>query len=131
METVGNTRNQVLELEQQALARWCNGDPKGFLEISAPDVVYFDPFLARRIDSKDALAEYYEPLCGKVYADSFELLNPEVQDCGNVAVLTFNFVSRGNNGRELRWNATEVYRRDEPGWRIIQTHWSFTNHGRQ
>ena len=25
-----------------------------------------------------------------------------------------------------RWNCTEVYRRDPEGWRIVQTHWSFT-----
>jgi len=25
-----------------------------------------------------------------------------------------------------RWNATEVYRQANGGWRIIHTHWSFT-----
>jgi hypothetical protein len=32
----------ILTMERQALTRWCNGDPSGFLEISAKDVVYFD-----------------------------------------------------------------------------------------
>jgi hypothetical protein len=41
-------------------------------------------------------------------------------------VLTFNFTSRGATGGEQRWNCTEVYRDDEEGWRIIQTHWSLT-----
>jgi hypothetical protein len=50
--------------------RWCKGDPDGFLEISAPNVVYFDPFLERRIDGLDALTRYYDALrwnCTEVY----------------------------------------------------------------
>jgi len=39
-------------------------------------------------------------------------------------------VSYGGNENESRWNCTEVYRRDPVGWRIVQTHWSFTNAGR-
>lgn len=34
----------IIGLEKAALTRWGKGDPDGFLEISAPDVVYFDPF---------------------------------------------------------------------------------------
>jgi ketosteroid isomerase-like protein len=118
---------QIIGLEKEALRRWCNGDPSGFLEISAPDVVYFDPFLERRLDGLEALRSYYEGLRGKVRAERFEVLNPVVQSIGGTgAVLTFNFVSSGG-GRESRWNCTEVYRRDGTGWRIVQTHWSFTN----
>jgi ketosteroid isomerase-like protein len=118
---------EILELERAALVRWCNGDPSGCLEISAPDVVYFDPFIERRIDGLKSLSVYYEGLRGKISAERFEILNPVVQHTGDVAVLTFNFVSYGANQFELRWNCTEVYRRDASGWRIIQTHWSLTN----
>lgn len=38
----------IIDLERGALDRWGRGDPSGFLEISAPDVVYFDPFLKER-----------------------------------------------------------------------------------
>ena len=40
----------IIALESAALERWGNGDPLGFLEICAPDVVYFDPNLESRID---------------------------------------------------------------------------------
>ena len=118
---------EILGLESQALRRWCNGDPSGFLEISAPDVVYFDPFLESRLDGLEALRSYYEGLRGKIRAERFELLNPLVQRLGDGgAVLTFNFVSYGSDGSEAHWNSTEVYRKDRAGWRIAQTHWSFT-----
>jgi len=118
---------EVVDLERAALTRWLDGDPSGFLEISDEDVVYFDPFVARRIDGLSALRDYYEPLRGKIYAERFEILNPLVQHAGDLAVLTFNFVSYGGNEDALRWNCTEAYRRRTAGWRIIQTHWSFTH----
>jgi len=124
---VGQTDiDEIIPLEKRALERWCRGDPSGFLEISASDVVYFDPFLDRRLDGLSALTAYYEGLRGKISASRFEVLRPRVQLVGGAAVLTFNFVSYGGSEDVHRWNCTEVYRRDPEGWRIVQTHWSFT-----
>jgi ketosteroid isomerase-like protein len=124
--TATTIEDEIVELESAALRRWCDGDPSGFLEISAPDVVYFDPMLDRRLDGLDALTEYYEPIRGKVYTKRFEMINPLVQVVGDAAVLTFNFVSVDAKEAESRWNCTEVYRRTPKGWQIIQTHWSPT-----
>jgi ketosteroid isomerase-like protein len=116
----------IVAMECAALDRWGNGDPSGFLEICAPDVVYFDPNLERRIDGREALSDYYEGIRGKVSFERFELLNPLVQRVGDAAVITFNFVSYGKAEDEYKWNCTEVYRRSSEGWEIIQTHWSYT-----
>ena len=118
---------EIIALERAALDRWGRGDPSGFLEISAPDVVYFDPFLDMRIDGLEALTIYYEAIRGKISIDRYELLNPKVHAVGKMAVLTFNYVSYGGNENKVRWNCTEAYRKDPAGWRIIQTHWSFTH----
>ena len=120
----------VIALERAALDRWCCGDPSGFLEISASDVVYFDPFVPRRIDGIEALSALYEPLRGQIFAPSHEIIDPLVQEIGDCAVLTFRFVScGGNEGAEMRWNCSEVYRKQDEGYRIVQTHWSFTAPG--
>lgn len=116
---------EIIALERAALDRWGKGDPSGFLEICAPDVVYFDNTLERRLDGLDALTAHYEPLRGLILMDGYELLNPLVQVCCEAAVLTFNFV--GHAGDETsHWNCTEVYRLTEGRWQIIQTHWSPT-----
>jgi ketosteroid isomerase-like protein len=120
---------RIIGLEEAALRRWCDGDPSGFLEICADDVVYFDPFLDRRLDGLPALTEYYESLRGKVSAERFELINPKVQFVGDAAVLTSNFASYGGGGSS-RWNCTEVYRRSGGSWKLIQSHWSLTHPGR-
>ncbi|MHC4137398.1 MAG: YybH family protein [Planctomycetota bacterium] len=120
---------EIIALERAGLARWGRGDPSGFLEICAPEVTYFDPHLDRRIDGLDRLRQYYESLAGKISIDRYELLNPRVQVHGDVAVLTFNYVSYGRPDSTLpdaRWNCTEVYRLIEGTWKIAHTHWSVT-----
>jgi hypothetical protein len=118
--------HDVIEMECAALVRWGMGDPDGFLEICAPDIVYFDPGLQRRIDGLEALTDYYEGIRGKVHFDRFELINPLIQEVGDAIVLTFNYASYGAEGPPSRWNCTEVYRRTRDKWEIIQTHWSYT-----
>ena len=117
----------IIALESAALERWGNGDPSGFLEICAPDIVYFDPYLERRIDGIEALTKLYRTIWGKVHFDRFELLNPCVQVGSEMAVLTFNYVSFVGD-KATYWNCTEVYRHDNEQWKIIQTHWSYTRH---
>lgn len=118
--------HEVIDLEAAALARWCRGDPSGFLEVVDDEVAYFDPFLPQRIDGKAALTAYYEGLRGKISAESWEIIEPRVIETGDVAVLTFRFHSRGRGGGEAAWNATEVWRRGASGWRIVHTHWAFS-----
>ena len=117
---------EIVALERAALDRWLCGDPSGFLEISDPDVAYFDPFLERRLDGLAALTDYYESLRGKISAARSEMLAPKVQFFADAAVLTFNFVSWGASGDATRWNCTEVYARRGAAWKIVQTHWSFS-----
>ncbi|MDQ3761153.1 MAG: nuclear transport factor 2 family protein [Actinomycetota bacterium] len=105
----------VIAMERAALDQWIKGDPSRFLEISASDVVYFDPWISRRIDGLEELTRYYEGLRGKLDLERYELTNPQVQTIGKAAVLTFNYVSYGKDGEE-RWNCTEVYRNDGDRW---------------
>lgn len=117
----------VISLEEAALQRWCTGDPSGFLEICAPDVVYFDPFLTTRLNGIDELTTYYESIRGQIHAPYHTMVEPHVQEIGNIAVLTFRFnSSSAPDGKQMRWNCTEVYHKQADKWLIIQTHWSFT-----
>lgn len=115
----------ILSLERAALDRWGRGDPDGFLEITAPDVTYFDPFLERRIDGLLALTAWYGPIRGKIKIDRDGIIDPNVQVIGDAAILTYQFVSHGSEGA-MRWNCTEVYRQSAGDWKIVHSHWSFT-----
>lgn len=119
---------EIIALERDALERGARGEVDVFVDLSEPDVVYFDPFIERRIDGRDALREYYHKIFRPPQEEfAIELINPNVQLLGEAAVLTFNFRSTGRStGRTERWNCTEVFRKTARGWRIIQTHWSWT-----
>lgn len=69
------------------------------------------------------MKELYDRYRGMPLFDSYEMLNPKVQVAGDVAVLTYQLTQR-NGSATTCWNATQVYRRKEEGWRIIHTHWS-------
>jgi ketosteroid isomerase-like protein len=116
----------IVGLEKAALERWNHGDPSGYLELSAPDVVYFDPYVGKRIDGLDKLMELYKPVFGLIKVDRYEMIDPLVQVIKKMAVLTFNLHSY--TGEQVsKWNCTEVFRLDPYGkWKIIQTHWSLT-----
>lgn len=116
----------LINLEKAAMEKWAQGNPDGFLSISAPDVVYFDPYTDQRLNGLDQLKAWYEKCRGQIHLDHYEMINTLVQASGNMAVLTFNFKSQIGTTTEL-WNCTEVYRREEDlSWKIIQTHWSLT-----
>lgn len=117
--------DKLISTERHALELWNKGNPSGFLELSAPDVVYFDPFTEQRLDGHAKLTELYESIRGQVKVDRYEMINPLVQAGTDMAVLTFNLISY-EAAQTSRWNCTEVYRRHPDGlWKIIQTHWSF------
>jgi uncharacterized protein (TIGR02246 family) len=117
----------VIAMELAALDR---GDTKGFLEISAPDVVYLDPALDKPLDGLPALTAYYATFPTDVAVHG-EMSNAKVQVLGDVAILSFHYVSHyvWTNGtkKQKAYNATEVYRKTGADWRIVNTHWSLTS----
>ena len=114
----------IVEMERAALERWGRGDPDGFIDLSAAEVSYFDPFTERRLDGLAALRSWYDRIRGKIHIERFEIIEPRVQVAGDIAVLTYRFQSHGSEG-STHWNTSEVYRRSPAGWKIIHTHWAF------
>lgn len=120
-----NISETIIALEKGALEKWNQGDPSGYLDLSADDVTYFDPSIEQRLDGLDNLKKYYEPIKGQINVSKYEMLNPKVTATDDMAVLTFNLHSYKAD-KVFKWNCTEVYRHEPNGqWKIVQTHWSF------
>ena len=127
----GDATQTIIALEKAALERWGKGDPNGYFEILAPHTTYFDPTLAKRVDGVGPLHSHIDPFTGKIHIDRAEMIDPKVEQDGDMAVLTFNLISHGaqvGDGPkgDVRWNSTEVYQRISGQWRIIHSHWSYT-----
>lgn len=113
----------IIAMERAALDQSDRLDAGGFLAISDPGVVYIDPGLEQPIIGLENLRKYYGSFAVGGTPTPGEMLNSQVQVAGETAVLTFNY--RRKDGKEPRWNATEVYHRTRDGWRIVHTHWSY------
>jgi|ERR1041384_6459143 len=119
----------IIALERSALDRWIKGDPQGFLETYGPDISYFAPSEAHRIDGLDAMKQLLIPVTGKVKIDRYEMIDPKVQRRGDVAILSYqivNHITRNGQSVTVGWNSTAVYERAEGRWRIIHSHFSYT-----
>ncbi len=121
---------EVMALEATAMERWRKGDPWGFIEISAPDVTYFDTGTRQRLNGQETLRAEYAQREGKIFYDVMDFVDPRVQVRGDMAVLTYRFLSTwlnsdGSVSHRTPWNCTEVFARLDGQWKIVHTHWSF------
>jgi ketosteroid isomerase-like protein len=121
---------ELMRLETGAMERWRNGDPYGFLEISAPHVSYFDTGTPTRLDGFEQLKAEYDTRIGKIHYDVMELIEPRWHVHGDTVVLHYQFFStilnrNGSVQSRTPWHCTEVFVKIEGKWRIVHTHWSF------
>jgi ketosteroid isomerase-like protein len=123
----------ILSLENQAMERWRNGDPWGFVELSAENITYVDPGLASPITGLEEYKAYMKKIEGKVHYQGSEFIDPKIVTIGDAAVLSYNYRSSeltpdGKVLNQTPWNATEVYFQRDGQWKIVHTHWSFIKH---
>jgi uncharacterized protein (TIGR02246 family) len=123
----------ILSLEKEAMERWRQGDPGGFIELSADEISYIDPGLTKPIVGLEAFRDYLSQFTGKVNYQRSEFIDPQVVEIGDAALLTYNYRSsvvspEGEIASQTPWNATEVYARRGGAWKIVHTHWSYTSH---
>src|SRR5512136_2966304 len=83
----------ILDLETAAMERWRNGDPFGFVELTADEICYVDPGLTKPIMGLDEYRRYMEQIAGKVHYQRSEFIEPNIVQVGQAALLTYNYRS--------------------------------------
>ena len=68
----------IFTLENAAMERWRNGDPFGFVEQSADDIIYVDPGLTQPILGRADYAESMKQVQGKIYYHKSEFIQPRL-----------------------------------------------------
>ncbi|MFQ5967054.1 MAG: YybH family protein [Acidimicrobiia bacterium] len=120
---------KVMALERAVLDRWYESDSVPYSEKFTTDATYFAPGLPQRIDGPD-VQKNLASFTGQIPVQRYEMINPSVDVHGDTAILTFNLVTyeteEGASEVVDRWNATEIYRHTEEGWKTVHAHWSFT-----
>ena len=86
MDTIAK---EIIAIEKAALVRWGHGDPAGFLEITAEDVVYFDPYVASRIDGLEEISRRIINLSGaRLFSTG---LSCSIRPCRYQVIWRFDF----------------------------------------
>ncbi|MEU6230908.1 nuclear transport factor 2 family protein [Streptomyces sp. NPDC047042] len=123
----------VLELEKSFNERWSVGANRGYLDNYAEEISCFDRVLKELIVGRDTVIAHIESLYSNPHIVRNEYRNPvvNVNDSGDFAVLAYNLDTYvlDDNGKERQlraWNATEAYRLIDGEWRILHSHWAFT-----
>ncbi|WP_409021625.1 nuclear transport factor 2 family protein [Dellaglioa sp. P0083] len=125
-----NTNNklneEIIALEKGALDKWFKGDTSGYLNIwSQKQFSYFDGAVKRRVDSYEDIKEsVLANVEGKLFADSYDFEYPRVQAVDDMAVLTYQLYAK-TTLIDMQYNCIEVYQKEEDGWKVIHSTWSF------
>jgi ketosteroid isomerase-like protein len=125
--------HEILSLEKAAMQRWRIGDPLGFVELSADDILYVDVGQTKPIRGLEAFRVYMQQLAGQIHYQKSEFIAPKAVISGDATLLTYNYRSsvlspEGEVISQTPWNATELYFKREAEWKIVHTHWSFIHH---
>lgn len=133
---LGGAAAEIMKLETAALARWRKGDPRGFLEISAPEVTAFDPDAPGRLTGREELERAGDRLAGLLRCDTADVVVPRLRVFEDSAVLFYQLLCAtlgpdGAVGSRVPWNCTAVYAKAAGGWRLVHAHRSLVKGERE
>lgn len=80
-----------------------------------------------RVETYAEIAEFVKgAVDGKLYADKYDFLTPRVQfsNDNSMGVLTFQ-LHANTSLLNMHYNCIEVYCKEESGWRVVHSTWSF------
>ncbi len=122
-DSAAQTEREVLAVERASMDGWLKGDAGPMLAAADPDITLFHVMTAGRVEGIPAVKELYAAYGGRPLFDGYQIENPKVQAGGDMAILSYQLVTR-NAGVTQKWNATEVYQRKKGAWRVIHSHFS-------
>lgn len=116
----------IIGLERAALDKWFKGDSTGYRELwSEHSFSYFDSVAPKRVDSHAEISTFVRGVVdGKLYADSYDFVNPRVQIGGDMAVLTYQLHAK-TTLINMHYNCIEVFQKEGDEWRVVHSTWAF------
>ena len=110
---------------QAANVRWASGDPMGFLECSAQDITWSEPFTPQnRVSGYKAMKLFLESFKGKVPPHKHELLNSMFQFYNDMMIVTYHYQATIEGELADPWKVTAVYRYIDGDWLAVHENWS-------
>lgn len=125
LPTAEEAKAVVMDKITMAAEKWSNGEPMGYVECAANDIVWLDELGALKpIRGSEALKEYLETFRGKVPAHKFELLEPVFQVYNDIVIVTYRYQGIFDGQPGNPWKITSVYRYENGDWLSVHENWS-------
>jgi ketosteroid isomerase-like protein len=117
-------KREIIAREKASFVAWQNKDKAFYADYWVEDMTEFIPYQPSLAHKAEIMLKF-DDLVKAWRLDSFEMVNPEVHQFGDVAVLTYEEnVSGAYEGKPVRYRgqATMVYVRQDGRWRGVHYH---------
>ena len=123
--TADEAKTAIMEKIKSANDRWASGDPMGFLECVAQDIIWIDDLGAQiPLNGKEALGKYLENFKGQIPPHKHELLDPVFQFYGEIVIVNYRYQGTFDGAPADPWKVTSVYRFIDGDWLSVHENWS-------
>ena len=125
LPTVDEAKAAITEKIKMANEKWASGDPMGFLECAAQDIVWIDDIAAQKpVSGYEALEKYLETLKGQIPPHEHELQDMMFQPYGDIVIVNYRYQGIFNGEPAEPWKVTSVYRYQDGDWLSVHENWS-------
>lgn len=105
--------------------RWATGDPLGFMECAAPDIIWSDDLGAQnRVIGYDSLNTYLEGFKGQIPPHQHVLIEPVFQFYDDIVIVSYRYQGTLDGETLPQWKVTSVYRYADGQWLSVHENWT-------
>jgi len=114
-----------MEKIKSANDKWASGDPMGFMECVAQDIIWIDDLGAQiPVSGFEALGKYLENFTGQIPPHEHELLDLVFQSYGDIVIVNYRYQGTFDGEPANPWKITSVYRYADGDWLSVHENWS-------
>lgn len=115
----------VMEKIQTANTKWASGDPLGFYDNSAEDIVWIDDLgPSKRVIGREALKPYLEGFKGVVPPHKHELYDFNFQHFGDIVIANYYYQGTLEGEKAPPWKAVSIFSYSDGDWYSVHENWT-------
>jgi hypothetical protein len=124
MPTADEAKAAVMKKLTMAAEKWSTGEPMGYVESAADDIVWADELGAvKPIIGSENLKKYLESFRGQIPAHEFKLVDPIFQVYNDIVIVTYRYQGIFDGVPANPWQITSVYRYINGDWLSVLENW--------
>jgi hypothetical protein len=125
MPTQDEARTAIWQKITAANDKWAAGDPMGFTECAAPDIIWSDDLGAQnRVIGYEALNSYLVAFKGQIPPHQHVLIDPVFQFYDDVVIVSYRYQGTFEGEAAAPWKVTSVYRYADGDWLSVHENWT-------